>query len=134
MNQKIAKQKEIKRRLGITFHNNMGPHEMLTAWNKIPPETLSLISVEVKNMMQLLGVNMGVVNTVYNAYDSAQKAYALCELLIDGGVAIMAGQPQQPILLSAKDLAKDQLIRVKAEVAGNVSLAVDLISSRLFDI
>lgn len=125
MNAKIEKQRAFKRRFGITIHENMGIKELIKAWDKVPDITKQLASAEFLLLMDKLSTVEPVIDEVTKYYGLAQQAYEVCGLAIDAGVAIMAGQPQQPLLQMGVKTAKDVMINTNSEVISILGSALD---------
>lgn len=129
MNNKIEVQRAFKRRFGITIHSNMGIEEIIKAWDKVPDITKQLASIEFLALIGKLKESMEIIGDITNAYILASQAYLTCELAIDAGVAIMAGQPQQPLLQMGVKLSKDAMINSKDELLSILALAIGKLSS-----
>ena len=106
MNAKIAMQKKLKAKYGVTFTSNMSIVEILEAWNRIPSVIKSALPSVLNVAMQAAVLAINTDKTLNTTYKTAKKIYITCQEAIETGVATIGGQPQQAVLKGASIVAK----------------------------
>jgi len=131
MNAKVELQKKIKSKLGVTFHPNMSPKGIFEAWGRVPDQIKTALPIVINTAMTLGQQTVTLGGTLRTTYSTAQKIYKECSAAIEAGVAVIGGQPQQPVLLGASKVAKatesqvdDQVNSLSSTLIGKITDAI----------
>jgi hypothetical protein len=129
MNVAIETQKKLKKKLGVTIHKRMSVTDIMDAWGRIPAPIKNQLPPSISAAFAIVDTTVSTANTTISLYPPAKQAYDTCALAIDAGVAILAGQPQQPTLALAQEEAKQAAVPAQAEISSlGGTLADSLIS------
>ena len=125
MNPKIELQRKLKAKLGVTITPNMNVKQLSEAWSKITPEIKATLPPSLETMFTTASSSVSTLETLGSASTQASSAYSAVQEAIESGVAVIAGQPQQPVLLAANKAAE--------EAAANQAEVVSTMSNSIFN-
>ena len=135
MNAKIAAQKKLKAKLGVTMTPNMGVKGIIEAWGRVPPQIKSALPAGIDFAMTTAQTTYGVLLNeplgLRPLYTKARTTYDTCAAAIEAGVATLGGQPQQPAILAASTAAKGAEQQVDTQVQGLGTQLLNTVTTHL---
>ena len=106
MNSNIATQKSLKKTLGVTITKNMSIADVTEAWGRVPNSIKSALPPEIALAFSASSLVVTGQEIARSLTTVTTEAYETCSAAIEAGVAVLGGQPQQPIVSAASEAAK----------------------------